>query len=535
LVKKNPGAEKSEAVEPIIYYLDSGTPEPIRSALLEGARWWNEAFEAAGFINAFQVYVLPADVDPMDVRYNVINWVHRSTRGWSYGSSVTDPRTGEIIKGHVALGSLRVRQDFMIAQGMLESYQDGSNPDPRLLEMALSRLRQLAAHEVGHTLGVAHNFAASINNNSSVMDYPHPLFQLTKEGKLDFSKVYDKGIGEWDKMAIRYGYAAFSQDEQGNLLKILQETRDKGLHYLTDQDARPMGSAHPLNHMWDNGASPIDELIRISAVREKALQSFGEKTIPKEAPMASLENVLVPLYLSHRYQVEAVAKMVGGVYYSYAGNGDGQVTNKMIEDEVQRKAFSALLNTLQPAFLTIPERIIQLIPPQPPGYERDRELFKIYTGNTFDPLAAAEASAEHTLKFLLAPERLARMVEQSARSNAARLSVNELFSTLLNKATQWSSLPSFEQEVGRIVHKRIVNHLLNIAGDKNIMQQVSAIALDEVRKLETKLLANLPYSPAQRAHINYILNSIKIFKENPADFSIHPAPSLPDGAPIGCE
>jgi len=535
LVKKNPGAEKSEAVEPIIYYLDSGTPEPIRSALLDGARWWNQAFEAAGFINAFQVYVLPADVDPMDVRYNVINWVHRSTRGWSYGSTVTDPRTGEIIKGHVALGSLRVRQDFMIAQGMLESYQDGSNPDPRLLEMALSRLRQLAAHEVGHTLGVAHNFAASINNNSSVMDYPHPLFQLTKEGKLDFSKVYDKGIGEWDKMAIRYGYAEFSQDEQGNLLKILQETREKGLHYLTDQDARPMGSAHPLNHMWDNGASPTDELIRISAVREKALQSFGEKTIPKEAPMASLENVLVPLYLSHRYQVEAVAKMVGGVYYSYAGNGDGQVTNKMIEDEVQRKAFNALLNTLQPSFLSIPERIIQLIPPQPPGYERDRELFKIYTGNTFDPLAAAEASAEHTLKFLLAPERLARMVEQSARSNAARLSVNELFSTLLNKATQWSSLPAFEQEVGRIVQKRIVNHLLNIAGDKTIMQQVSAIALDEVRKLETKLLANLPYSPAQRAHINYIFNSIKIFKENPADFSIPPAPSLPDGAPIGCE
>jgi predicted Zn-dependent protease len=535
LVKKNPDAEKSEAVKPIVYYLDSGTPEPIRSALLDGARWWNEAFEAAGFINAFQVYVLPAEVDPMDVRYNVINWVHRSTRGWSYGSSVTDPRTGEIIKGHVALGSLRVRQDFMIAQGMLESYQDGSNPDPRLLEMALSRLRQLAAHEVGHTLGVAHNFAASVNQNASVMDYPHPLFQLTKEGKLDFSQVYDKGIGEWDKMAIRYGYTEFPRDEQENLLKILKETREKGLHYLTDQDARPMGSAHPLNHMWDNGASPVDELIRMTAVREKALQVFGEKTIPREAPMASLENVLVPLYLSHRYQVEAVAKMIGGVHYTYAGNGDGQVTNKMIEDEVQRKALRALLSTLQPSFLRIPERIIQLIPPQPPGYERDRELFKIYTGNTFDPLAAAEASAEHTLKFLLAPERLARMIEQSARSNAARLSVNELFSTLLNQANLWSSLPALEQEIGRIVHKRVVNHLLDIAGDRSIMQQVSAFALDEIRKLETKLLVNLPYSSAQKAHHNYLLHQIRMFKENPADFSIPTAPSLPDGAPIGCE
>jgi hypothetical protein len=297
-----------------------------------------------------------------------------------------------------------------------------------------------------------------------------------------------------------------------------------------------MGSAHPLNHMWDNGASPIDELVRISTVREKALQSFGEKTIPKEAPMATLENVLVPLYLSHRYQVEAVSKVVGGVHYTYAGNGDGQVTNKMIEDEVQRRAFSALLNTLQPSFLKIPERIIQLIPPQPPGYERDRELFKIYTGNTFDPLAAAEASAEHTLKFLLAPERLARMIEQSARtSNTTRLSVNELFSTLLNSANQWSSLPAFDQEIGRIVQKRIVNHLLNLAGDKSIMQQVSAMALFEIRKLETKLLTSLPASTAQKAHHNYLLNQIRIFKENPADFSIPPAPSLPDGAPIGCE
>jgi hypothetical protein len=536
LVKKNPAAEKSEAVEPIVYYLDGGTPEPIRSALLEGARWWNEAFEAAGFINAFQVYVLPPDVDPMDVRYNVINWVHRSTRGWSYGSSVTDPRTGEIIKGHVALGSLRVRQDFMIAQGMLESYQDGTNPDPRLLEMALARLRQLSAHEVGHTLGVAHNFAASTNDNASVMDYPHPLFQLDREGKLDFSKVYPKGIGAWDKMAIRYGYEEFAEDEKANLLKILKETREMGLHYLTDQDARPIGSAHPLNHMWDNGSSPIDELERIAAVREKALQTFGEKTIPKEAPMATLENVLVPLYLSHRYQVEAVAKMVGGVYYSYAGNGDGQVTNKMIEDKVQRMAFNALLGTLKPAFLKIPEHIISLIPPQPPGYERDRELFKIYTGNIFDPLAAAEASAEHTLKFLLAPERLARMIEQSARDNtASRLSVNELFSSLLKSADQWSSMPPLEQEIGRIVQKRIVNHLLRIAGEPSIMQQVAALALLEIKNLEVRLTSSQPTSAPQKAHMNYLLNQINIFKENPANFSVPPAPSLPDGAPIGCE
>ncbi|HRJ16314.1 MAG TPA: zinc-dependent metalloprotease, partial [Saprospiraceae bacterium] len=355
LEKKDPNAKISEAVEPIVYYLDRGAPEPIKSALMEGAAWWNQAFEAAGYKNAFQVKELPADADPLDVRYNVINWVHRSTRGWSYGSTVSDPRTGEIIKGHVLLGSLRVRQDFLIAQGLIEAYEKGTQPDPRMLQMALARLRQLSAHEVGHTIGLMHNYISSVNDRASVMDYPHPYITLDALGNLDFSKAYATGIGAWDKRAVIYGYQHFpaGTDETKALQDILRETEKMNLPYLTDQDARPQGSAHPQAHLWDNGASAAAELRRLLEVRKTALGRFGELNIPTGTPMADLERVLVPLYLAHRYQVEAAAKVVGGVQYSYAMRGDGQTPALPVDDKLQRDALAALLLTLDPKNLVL--------------------------------------------------------------------------------------------------------------------------------------------------------------------------------------
>jgi len=533
LDKKDPSAAQSEAVEPIVYYVDRGAPEPIKSALIEGARWWNQAFEAAGYVNAFRVEELPVGADPMDVRYNMINWVHRSTRGWSYGSAVVDPRTGEIIKGHVLLGSLRVRQDFLLAQGLIEAYAEGKTPDPRMEAMALARLRQLSAHEVGHTIGLTHNFAASVNNRASVMDYPHPYVTLDDQGNMDFSQAYATGIGEWDKRAILYGYQDFppGTNEAEALDAILKKNIEMGLLYLSDSDARPASGASPIAHLWDNGASAIEELERISKVRKTALSRFSEKQIPIGVPMATLENVLVPVYLSHRYQVEAVSKIVGGVEYSYAARGDGQVLNNPVKPERQRTALNALLKTLDPAFLELPQNIIRLIPPQPEGYQRDRELFKVNTGPVFDPLAAAESSAAHTLSFLLNPARLARLVEQKAL-NPEALSANEVIDALQKTVARNAEASPMQQEISRITEKLLLHHLLQLAGDPGIMQQVSAIAGEIARAWEYRLERSKDFRAT--AHNAYLKEQIRVFRLDPSKYKVPAPKTMPDGQPIGC-
>ena len=543
LEKKDPTAKVSEPVEPIVYYLDRGAPEPIRSALLEGAGWWNEAFEAAGFKNAFQVKILPADADPLDVRYNVINWVHRSTRGWSYGSSVTDPRTGEIIKGHVLLGSLRVRQDFLLAQGLIKGYEDSDEADPRLLEMALARLRQLSAHEVGHTIGLAHNFAASTNERASVMDYPHPYITLGDDGKVDLSQAYATGIGEWDKRTIMYGYSVFNDDsvEAEELSNLLDDNDRLGLRYISDADARPQGSAQPDAHLWDNGDDPVAEINRILKLRDHALRELSQDNIPGGTPVSELEKVMVPVYLMHRYQVEAVAKVIGGYHYSYeVKNGYDAGGTRPVDGEAQKAATRALLTTLSPEVLTLPDNLIGLIPPPAMGYSLNRESFKTRNGVGFDPLAMAETSADNTLAFLLHHHRLARIVEQQAlfaddvgmdRTLPQFLrSIGKVINQNLGKAEN-----KYQRQIAQIVEKRYVAHLLQAAANERASEQVRAATLGELTRLNNRY-AKYDNSVVTNAdHYIYLQTEINQFIADPSSVKVAPALKLPDGSPIGCD
>lgn len=533
LKKKDPTAAMSEPVKPIIYYLDNGTPEPIRSALLEGAGWWNQAFEAAGYKNAFQVKLLPEDADPMDVRYNVINWVHRSTRGWSYGASVTDPRTGEIIKGHVTLGSLRVRQDYLIAQGLLAPFENGTPVDDKMLKMALQRLKQLAAHEVGHTLGLMHNYAASISNRASVMDYPHPTVRLNAAGEIDLSNAYDNKIGEWDKVSIAFGYQDFPEaiNETSALNKILTTAAAKGLQFISDQDARRPGGHHPLAHLWDNGTDAVTELKEVMKVRAKALSQFGEKNIRPGMPMAMLEDVLVPVYFYHRYQVEAVTKLAGGMYYTYALRGDGQTVTRALSKEEQRKALNAVIDCLDPTFLQLPDRIVQLIPPRPAGYDFSRELFRKRTGLAFDALSPAETAADLPLSFLFNSERLSRMAQYEVTSNG--LGVTEMINTLIAKTWKAPRLSGIEKLIQLQTEQVLLTYLLSASVNDNNSFAVKSNLKKALADLKT-FIDTQSKTATDETYKGHLLLALERMKEpEKAKPTIHK--EIPPGAPIGCD
>ncbi|MGE0131212.1 MAG: zinc-dependent metalloprotease [Blastocatellales bacterium] len=568
LQKRDPNAAISEAVKPIVYYVDNGVPEPIRGALVEGASWWAQAFEAAGFKNAFRVEVLPADADPMDVRYNMINWVHRSTRGWSYGASVSDPRTGEIIKGNVSLGSLRIRQDVLLGAGMIppltglnqggsgrggmENFcEAGDSPEMDYLAiattgdpaadsaaMALARIRQLSAHEVGHTLGFSHNFAASSYNRASVMDYPAPWVEI-KNGKLDLSNAYAAGIGEYDKFSVRFAYAEFSSEanEKAELESIVQKGIADGMLFIDDGDGRAVSAAHPLASVWDNGADAVATLRHEMEVRRIGLKNFGLNSISAGQPLSALEAKLLPLYLHHRYQLIAAAKSVGGLYFTYAvktANGPSPAKfREIVPATRQREALKAILDTIKVEELAIPQSILDLIPPVATGFDGGTvEYFSRRTDPSFDPLAAATIAADLALGVLLDPNRAARMIDFHAR-NAANPDFKESLDAIIN-ATWKSPAPQngYHHAIQRSVRSLTAQRLMELASNENASPLVRAEASGALRGLSAALKA----AAGADAHRRATQEEIERFLNRPDAVrpQTRPLPT-PPGDPIGSQ
>lgn len=521
---------------PIVFYVDAGAPPQIRDALIEGAMWWAEAFEAAGFEDAFRVEPLPEGAHPRDIRYNVISWTHRQTRGWSYGGGVSDPRTGEMIKGSVILGSQRVRQDRMIFEGLVGAQNSGQGGEGDPVNIALARIRQLSAHEVGHALGFAHNFAASSNDRASVMDYPAPLATVSEDGTIDLSNAYDDGIGAWDILSTRWLYTQFPPevDEASALNDILEEGYASGLRYIADSHGRGVGAAHPFASVWDNGEDAVATLNETMDVREIALNNFNANVIADGRPLSDLRQVIVPIYLYHRYQVDAAAKLIGGYEFSYKLKDDSLPGSALVADERQRAALAALIETLDLDALTLPSELLDLMPPGTSGFgAAGGEVFASNTGPMFDINSAADAAASITLRAVLHPSRAARLLEQGRRDPDA-LGFNDVLNAL-DAAVFGGSPTQAELPLAHVIQDRFVSTLIELSLNENAAPAVRAQSDAKLRAIANRLQPSPLSAPQGRDYDAWLRNRIETHLNRPASAvaSSSPDADVPPGSPIG--
>jgi hypothetical protein len=532
LQKVHPGPAPSEVIKPIVYYLDPGVPEPMRSALLDGARWWEKAFTQAGFINGFKVELLPQDADPQDIRYNMIQWVHRATRGWSYGAALTDPRTGEIIKGHVTLGSLRVRQDYLIAKGLTAGWSDRVAAEQAAIALSLARIRQLAAHEVGHTLGLDHNFAASTNQDASVMDYPHPNIQL-KGDDIDISSPYTTSLGVWDHFAIAFGYSdeGNAAAQQALQARLLAEVAKQGLRYIGEVDSRQKDASQAYASLWDRGDDSIGQLVLLDNIRTKAIEGFSRAALLPDEPLGELADAFAPIYLLTRYQIEAVAKFIGGTDYSYLSAGEGRRWS-YIAPPLQLSALEGLLKTLDAASLTVPQALLDSLVPKAGNYPTTRESFDSGLGAINDPLGMAEVLSRHTLDLLLMPKRLNR-VSQAAMADNEQLSVAKLLDKLFAATLYQEDKLGLIEGVWMRVNAVLIDQVLATLHDPDTSAEVKAVMSDRLQFVIKQLKAKANRANANRAaHYHWLLQGLSAGL-NDANVQLIPKPLiLPPGAPI---
>ncbi|WP_114951958.1 zinc-dependent metalloprotease [Sphingosinicella terrae] len=531
LERLDPAAPRSRVRNPITFYIDTAAPEPIRQALFDGVSWWRQAFEAAGYVDAFRVEMLPDGVDPLDIRYNVVNWVNRATRGWSYGQVIEDPRTGEIIKGQVLLGSLRVRQDMLIFQALVGAGLTGTGDPNDPLAAALARIRQLAAHEVGHALGLAHNFAASHQGRYSVMDYPAPRIRLV-DGRPDLTDAYGAGLGRWDLFAVDWLYGA-ETDEEG--AARMTAAMAEGLRYVADDDARPAGAAHPVGSLWDDFDHPVEELERMMAVREVAVANFGPSALPPGEPDSALRRAFVPIWLLHRYQVEAAAKYVGGVDFNYSVRGDGHGEARAVPAAGQERALEALLATLSGDALTVPPALLPFLSAGWSGNadrQTDIEVIRTAGGPVFDPLAATETGAAVTLAALLAPERLNRL-EIQHQADPAIPAAYELVDRLVGRVFTFRGMNPSQAAVQRRIATTAALALARVQRDSTLSPTI-ALALSERLDRLSRDLADARGGSVQgdwSRGLARLLGDREALAEAIADQ--RRLPRIPPGMPIG--
>ena len=543
LTRTDPATPRSPVTNPLVYYVDPGIPEPIRSAVIDGARWWEAAFEEAGLQNAFTVEILPDDIHPLDSRYHVIEWTHRNQRGWSYGATVSDPRTGEIIKAHVTLGALRIRQDIMLLEGLLGATDTGTASPNDPAELALARIRQLAAHEVGHTLGLAHNFAASTyGNRASVMDYPAPLLQIAEDGSLDASKAYAVGTGSWDRLVIRwlYGSPPPGSDEAHGQSALLTNAQTAGLLYLSDDDARPSGSANARASLWDNGSDPVTALQQALDVRQIAIDQFGASRLAPDEPLGRLAEVFAPVYLHHRYQLDATIKLIGGIEYDHRLAGDAEGGLTPVGGAQQRQALQVITSILDPHRLDVPDSVLALLTPPAPGTGAGAEALPSGADPVFDTTEAAAIVAQQVTDGLLHPIRCNRIVELHRRDPSLP-SIHDVLGSLVDGA--FASSGDISTRLIPLMHASqhvVVTGLMALAQNPAAVPTVKAALefrlsamLSDLERAD--LAAAITESVDVKAHRRRLINDLRRFSERANDTVEEPwEPSdPPPGSPIG--